>query len=116
MDRKRTWRIVDSSPLAFHVANDLDGHGANERQLARIRCRTYGQGPHGAHDVFHLPRLEELDGLQRALDVSEVLLELRLGRRRRIFTWRRDRARGVDRSQMKLDARCYSRVRVSHRR
>src|SRR6266581_1309984 len=64
MARKRTWRGVDSSPLAFHIANDLDRHGAHERELACVGCGAHGERPNGAHDVFHLSRLEELDRLE----------------------------------------------------
>ena len=66
--------------------------------------------------MLRVARLEELDGLERVLEVSVILLQLLVRGGRRVLPRRRDGARRVASREMELVDRDEDRLRQVHRR
>src|SRR4029079_1450353 len=82
--------------------HDFDRHGADERELPRVRRGAKGERAARPHDVFGVARLHELNGLERVLGVLEELLVLFLRRRRRVLSRRGEGAGRVGRREVQL--------------
>src|SRR5688500_19163852 len=72
LTRTRPLRRPSRSPLsALERSRDLDRHGAQELDLARIRSSAKDEGSKGPQHEILVARLEEVDRDERALDVRE---------------------------------------------
>src|SRR5690349_13391961 len=68
------------APRPLEKAHDLERDGSQEGDLSCVGSGAEGQRADRAHDVLGIPRLEELDRIERLVHLGEVALEL-LGRR-----------------------------------
>ena len=87
---------------AVHCPENLNENRAQESELARIGSSTIEKRAHRSHDVLVKARLEEINRVKTALDISEQFLVFLGGRRQRIFSRRSEAPRSVCSREMQL--------------
>ncbi len=66
---------VSDHALASQKAANLDEHGTNQRRLARIQARAKQRHAQRTKGVGARTLAQKLDGIERALEVGEQVLE-----------------------------------------